>query len=246
MTDAEIVVRAIERLSVPTDRHAALKENVAEVVEHILQAGLHAGFRPASLGLRGRPANIVKAVDEISAGLAQIERGLQLLDDARRSNAEGNAVRKAELERLQHGALKEIACQVLSRLPAHKLTDTLIESAMPRYGIDWYDRSWNGVFSNAAARVARLSESASLDRLRAAKTPDEWRDRLIVLLASIFETLTDERATAFRPGGNPQPNYRSQFCRFVVDLWPIWFPAPAAAPSNGTIDRALAAHRTTK
>ncbi|MBN8844313.1 MAG: hypothetical protein J0H88_13810 [Sphingomonadales bacterium] len=246
MTDAEIVIHAIERLSIPIDRHEALKANLAAVIDDLLQAGLYAGFRPASMGRLGSPTSIVKAIDEIAAGLSQIERGLQQLDDARRSNAAGNQVRGAELERLQHGTLRAIVCGISSRLPGHNLSDDLVESAMPRYGTDWFAGSWNGVFSGASDSVAGLGRLASVDRLRAKKTPDEWRDRLIVHLAAAFEALTDERATAFRPGGNPKPDYRSQFCRFVADLWPIWFPAPAAAPSNGTIERALTAYRTTK
>lgn len=235
----EFIWAAIERLPIPADRISDVRHRSDDFIDRVRYAGFDAGFRLASLGRRGSAANILKAVDDIAAGLSQIERGLQVLDDARRSNAAAHVVRRDELERLQHGILRSVVDAVASRLPGHNLSDRLIAEAMPRHGIDWFKNSWNGAFSIAAARVDHLSEAASLEKLRAPKTPAEWRNNLIHLLADTFEALTGERAKAYRSSSNPDPDHRSPFCQFVADLWPIWFPAPAATPSDATIDRAM-------
>ena len=240
MTDTEVILLALSRLPVRADRREALIERTDEFMDRIMLAGIGAGFRPAPSGHRGKPSEITAGISSIAAGLIHIERGFSVIDGARRSTPEAAKARDVELARIQQAALREILSALSSRLPTLIVEADDFAAAMPTYGRSEFANSWNGAFSLAANRVAKLAETASRPDLKAPKAPDEWTDRLIAILGEIYRDATGKRPRAYGLGSDTTNRaWRPPFCRFVAGLWPLWHGPEVAPPSGITMQRAL-------
>lgn len=240
MTDAERILVALSRLPVRADRREALNERTDELVQRISRAGLDAGLRQAPNGSRGKPSEIMGGVASIAEGLMYIERGFGVIDGARRSTSEAASERDAELARIQQAALQEILSVLASRLPSLVVDADDFAAALPSYARNGFANSWNGAFSLAADRVAKLGKTASRHTLKAPKARDEWTDRLVAILGEIYHDAVGKRPRAYGRGSDStNPGWRGPFCRFVADLWPIWHSPEVPPPSDITMRRAL-------
>lgn len=238
-----VIWAAIERLPIPSDRIGEIRDRSDDFIDRVRYAGLSAGFRPAPVGSRGTPSEIIAAVKDVARGLDQIERGLSTLEGARRSTSEAATDRSEALRKVHESVLRTLAATIAHALPTAIIRDVDVTAAAPRYGPFGFSNPWRGAFSRAAGQVDKIAEGATPDELRAPKSRDEWFGRLVQTLAGVYEDVTGERAKAYARGQAVNSSWRPPFCVFVTDLWPLW-ASGAAAPSDSKIRDALA--KTTK
>ena len=241
--EGAVIWAAIERLPIPARRVEDLRNRSDDFIDRVRYAGLSAGFRPAPVGLRGTPNEIIAAVNAVARGLDQIERGLGTLEGARQSTSEAATDRSEALRKVHEAVLRTIAATIAHALPTAIIRDVDVTAAAPRYGPFGFSNPWRGAFSRAAGQVDKIAEGATPDELRAPKSRDEWFGRLVQILAGIYEEATGERAKAYARGQAVNGSWRPPFCVFVTDLWPLW-ASGAGAPSDSKIRDALA--KTTK
>ena len=238
-TENDFVWRAFEALPGYAARREILLSRAEEFIDRVLYAGLQPGFRPATRGKRGSPAQIVDAVRQVARGLHLLEHGLSTIDGARRSTAQAAKARDGELERLQRSILHAIVCAVAPRLSVTG-EPVKLEVATPSYTARGFANSWNGVFAGAASRIERLGASASTDDLKAPKVREQWFTAFIGVLAEIYRDATGTPARAYARGQAVNGEWRPPFCKFVGDIWPLFGRDGEPAPSDSRIRDALA------
>ncbi len=239
MTDVEQALHALSQLPLSDERKAALIDRSDEFVGRIMLAGINAGIRPAPKGYRGSPTEIAAAANDIARGLDMIERGLASIDGARRSTAIAATARQDALRDLHEDILRSIAAAVAGALPTAIIRDVDIDASRPTYTPSGFSNPWRGAFSRAAGQVDSIAANASANDLRAPKLRDEWFERLIGIMAEIYEDATGEIPRAYAPSQAASPDTHPPFCQFVRDIWPIFAMAGEVAPSDSRIRDAV-------
>lgn len=238
MTDAERIFQALLRL--PKAKHAGAADRFAEFVDRILIAGFEAGIRPAPLGARGKPTEIVAAIGMVADALERVDRGLRIIDAARRSTAVSASARSDALRTAHEDVLRAIAAAVATALPTAMIRDVDLAASFPSYAPVGMTNPWRGAFDRAAGQVRAINAAVSMRELRAPKGADEWSDRLIIILAGIYADATGRKPSAYSRGSDAtNPDWRPPFCQFVADLWPVWHDPDSQPPSDASLRRAL-------
>lgn len=238
MTVAERISKALLRL--PKPKHVLADERIDEFVDRILIAGFEAGIRPAPPGARGKPTDIVAAIGMIADALERLDRGLRIIDAARRSTAASASARSNALRMAHEDALRAVAGAVASALPTAMIRDVDLAASFPTYAPVGMTNPWRGAFDRAAGQVRAIEAAVSSEDLRTPKGADEWTDRLISILAGIYADATGRKPSAYPRGSDSMnPNWKPPFCQFVADLWPLWHDPDADPPSGASLRRAL-------
>lgn len=236
MNDVERICQAMLRL--PKAKHAAVTDRIDEFVDRILIAGFEAGIRPAPPGARGKPTEIIAAIEMVADALDRLDRGLRVIDTARRSTAVSAAARSDALRRAHEDVLRAIGGAVASALPTATIRDVDLAASFPSYAPVGWTNPWRGAFDRAAGQVRAIETAVSTEDLRTPKGADEWTDRLISILASIYADATGRKPSPYARGGDStNPDWKPPFCRFVADLWPLWHDTDP--PSGASLRRAL-------
>ncbi|WP_137871477.1 hypothetical protein [Sphingopyxis sp. 2PD] len=241
--DDERIWAAIERLPIPPDRMREIRDRSDDFIDRIRYAGLSAGIRPAAAGQRRTPSEIAAGIADVARGLDLLERGLGTIEGARQSTAAGAAARSDALRTVHEEILQTIVGTIAHVLPTAIIRDVDVAAALPTYGPFGFSNPWRGAFSRAAGQIDNIARGATPEALRAPKPRDEWFGLLVHTLAGVYEDVTGKTAKAYARGQAVNGAWRPPFCVFVTDLWPLW-ALGATAPSDSKIRDALA--KTTK
>ncbi len=240
MSDIDQILLALARLPVPADRKDALLERAEEFVGRIMLAGFAAGIRQSPAKDRSAPSQILASVRDVARGLNLIERGLDGIDSARRSTSTGAAVKSEALRKMHESVLQAVAIALATALPTASIRAEDLHASAPNYTQHGFTNQWRGTFARAAGQVQAIARNASVQDLRAPKTPDDWFVAFVGLLAGIYGDATGGQARAYARGQAVDESWRPPFCQFVIDLWPLFAREGETAPSDSRIRDALA------
>ena len=205
------VFAALTQIGVPESR-------LVEFAERLAIVGYEAQPRDPVGSVSAE--EIERAMRALEDGLKKLGTGMAVLGFAGASTSPGSANRRETLHKIQSEVLDVLSKAMAGalRIDPELTQPPPVEASDCDASLLFGRRGW--AFLDASERLEQMQSRTPRSSFHAQRRDySPWEERLIIGLAGVYEDATGKRATVANPNERAREGYRSQFPRFVAELW---------------------------